>query len=168
MDENGMPGRIVNEWPEMSYTHLVSYFADGRRKEILEEGFNYTGHQYAYDATGNMVEKRGYYDGILDTMVIMSYEGQMLVDCYGTDAEGNVIYDTVVENGRITEKNYQDTDYAYGYNYEYDENGNLVAEYYKENGEAHQISMYEYTVVQVSWERAQYLQQQQQQLKSII
>jgi len=168
-DDNGMPCKIRDVWSgDMIETVSVSYFADGKIDSYQYDGLNFSGYQCAYDQKGDLSEKREYYDGIRQSTVICEYDGETLVSVRCEDPDGNVIYDTVIENGLIVERNVQDFDYPYGYRYEYDENGNLTASYFVEEGMENVTSQYTYKAVEVEYSRALYLMEQQKLIQSII
>lgn len=167
-DANGMPCKIRTEWPGGdTYSSTLTYFADGKIESEMEDGSNFTGYQYAYDQKGDLIEKREYYDGILQTSVIFKYDGEKLKDVYCENAEGELIYDCVLKNGRIMSENHYDAAYAYGYTYKYDKNGNLISKSIVMDGETQPLVEYSYKAVKVDYDRACYLQQQQKYLLSI-
>lgn len=167
-DANGMPCKIRTEWPGGdTYSSTLTYFADGKIESELEDGSNFTGYQYAYDQKGDLIEKREYYDGILQTSVIFQYDGETLTDVHCEDSKGNLIYDCQLKNGRIMSENHYDAAYAYGYTYKYDKNGNLISKSIVMDGETQPLVEYSYKAVKVDYDRAGYLQQQQKYLLSI-
>ena len=138
----------------------IAWFEDGKIKEEQEED-NYSGYQYEYDQKGDIIEKRGYYEGILQDTVYYEYNGDELFRVYCEDVEGNHTYDCRVENGVIIEKVYYDPAASYSYFYEYDENGNWIAESFLYDGELTPSSVHSYVAVEVDADRATYLLEQQ-------
>lgn len=169
-DKNGMACMIWEE-TRTENVHNLTYFEDGKLKEELlnVNESNYTGWQYEYDQKGDVVEKREYFEGILQSTVIYEYNGEELWRVYCEDPEGNHIYDCRVEGGRIIEKVVYSTDSVTGcsYRYEYDDNGNLIMEYFVIDGEVLPGTSYSYKVVEVDYERAEFLKKQQAYLVSI-
>ena len=170
-DKNGMPNMI---WEELAGSddgsvHLVKYSEGGKMTEDQYDSNTnpYSGYQYEYDQKGNLVEKREYYDGILQSTVIYEYQGSKLFRAYCEDPQGNHIYDYRVENGVIIEKVGYSSDGSFSYRYEYDANGNLVKESMLYEGELIPVTTYIYKAVEVSANRAQYLLEQQKYLTSI-
>lgn len=167
MDANGMPGKVRTVWPdgEESY-YTITYFQDGKLDSVQYSATEYTGNQYGYDAAGNMTERRSYYDGILDTTVIYEYDGETLVKAYCENVEGQLQFDTKVENGRIMEvESYLE---AYGYRFAYDENGCLTSSTFLFEGEEMPASTYTYKAMEVDYERAQYMMELQKYLLSVV
>lgn len=169
-DKNGMACMIWEE-TRTENVHNLTYFEDGKLKEELlnVNESNYTGWQYEYDQKGDVVEKREYFEGILQSTVIYEYNGEELWRVYCEDPEGNHIYDCRVEGGRIIEKVVYSTDSVTGcsYRYEYDENGNLTNETALLDGELIPIQTHTYRAVEVDADRAMYLLEQQKYLISI-
>lgn len=161
-NEMGMPCKVTHQWPgDYSYSSTLSYFMDGKIKEEQEDGSNYTGFQYDYDQKGDLIAKREYFDGMLQSVVSYVYDGETLVSVTCEDVEGNLLYDTVVDNGRIEKVNYYNEGYAYSYAYEYDSNGNIIGETYIADGESSPAVQYRYKAVEVPPDRVLCLLQQQ-------
>lgn len=161
-DAHGMPCKYTQY--EDNWT--IVWFEDGKIKEEQIED-NYSGYQYAYDQKGDLIEKRGYYEGILQDTVCYEYNGEELFRVYCVDPEGNHTYDCRVENGVIIEKVYYDPAASYSYFYEYDENGNWIAESFLYDGELTPSSVHSYVAVEVDADRATYLLEQQKYIVSI-
>lgn len=168
-DANGMACVIRTQWPEDAGNETLNlkYFEDGKLQEEQIAGSNYTGYQYAYDQAGNRTEKREYYDGILQSIVYYEYDGEQLTAAYCEDNAGSKIYECRIENGLIVEKTFLDSEEAYGYRYEYDENNNLVQTTFCFEGDETPGDQYTYEAVEVDAERAHYLLEQQKYLFSI-
>ncbi|MBP3414604.1 MAG: hypothetical protein J6L81_05355 [Clostridia bacterium] len=168
-DKNGMACMIWEETVTED-VHNLTYFADGKLKEEMlnVNESNYTGWQYEYDQKGDVIEKREYYEGILQSTVVYEYNGETLSRVYCEDPKGNHLYDCRIENGVIVEKVIHSTDSVAGcsYRYEYDSNGNLITEYMFD-GELFPMTSYSYKAVKVDAERAEYLKKQQAYLVSI-
>lgn len=168
-DENGMPRKIRTEWIEYdTYSTTLSYFADGKIEEEMSDEEEYTGYQYSYDLKGDLVEKREYYEGILQNIVICEYDGEELTAVYCEDANGTPVYEAKLENGRIVEIFSLDPDYPSAYIYAYDENGNLLSQEYMADGMRMVVSMYSYKTIEVDYDRAQYLLKQQNYILSVL
>lgn len=168
-DENGMPRKIRTEWIEYdTYCTTLSYFADGKIEYEMSDEDEYTGYQYSYDLKGDLVEKREYYEGILESIVICEYDGEELTAVYCEDADGTPVYEATLSNGRIVEKFFLDPDYPSAYMYAYDENGNLHTEEYVADGMRMVVSMYSYKTIEVDYDRAQYLLKQQDYILSLL
>lgn len=168
-DSNGMACQYRSAWPDGSgETRTLVYFLDGKLKEELYVGSNFSGYQYEYDQKGDITEKREYYDGILESIVHYEYDGETLKAVYGEDKEGNKLFDCRIENGRIIEKVCYDSETPYSYTYEYDSNGNLVKTSFIYDGEVMPGDQYSYKTVEVDYERAGYLKYQQQYLIKIV
>ena len=144
----------------------IAWFEDGKIKEV-QEGSGFSGYQYEYDLKGDITEKRGYYEGILQDTVYYEYNGEELFRVYCVDPEGNHTYDCRVENGIIIEKSFSQEAAGYTYFYEYDENGNLIKETALLDGELTPIQIHRYKAVEVDADRAMYLLEQQKYLLSI-
>lgn len=167
VDANGMPGKVRTVWPDGEETYYtITYFQDGKLDSVQYSGAQYTGNQYGYDAAGNMTERRSYYDGILDSTVIYEYDGQTLVKVYCENVEGQLQFDTKVENGRIMEV--ESHLEAYGYRFAYDENGNLTSSTFLFEGEEMPSSTYTYKAIEVDQQRAQYIMELQKYLLSVV
>ena len=166
---NGMACVLRTEWPDGigNEPRNLTYFEDGKLKEEQIAGSNYTGYQYEYDQKGDMTEKREYYDGILESIVYYSYDGETLSAVYCEDKEGNKVFECRIENGLVTEKVFFDTGSEYGYSYEYDENNNLVKTTFSYDGEIYPSEQYYYKAVEVDADRAWYLLAQQNYLLPI-
>lgn len=167
-DENGMPRRLYTLWSDntMGDDWVISWFQDGKIKEMqLKDSF--TGYQYEYDQKGDVIEKRSYYEGILEDRVCYEYNGSELWRVYSEDIEGNHIYDCRIEDGVIIEKAFLDPEASYSYFYEYDENGNWIIESFLFDGELSPASVHSYIAVEVDADRAPYLLEQQKYLLSI-
>ena len=169
-DQNGMACMIWEE-TRTEDVHSLTYYEDGKLKEEMlnVNESNYTGWQYEYDPKGDVIEKREYYEGILQSTVIYEYNGEELWRVYCEDPRGNHLYDCRVEGGRIIEKVIYSTDSIAGcsYRYEYDDNGNLIMEYFLFDGELLPGTSYFYRAVEVDYERAEFLEKQQAYLVSI-
>ena len=171
--EKNKDGMACMIWEETRTddVHNLTYLEDGKLKEELlnVNESNYTGWQYEYDQKGDVIKKCEYYEGILQSTVIYEYNGEELWNVYCEDPYGNHLYDCRVEDGRIIEKVVYDTDSVAGcsYRYEYDDNGNLIMEYFLFEGELLPGTSYFYKVVEVDYERAEFLKQQQAYLISI-
>lgn len=164
-DENGMAGCFRLQWPDgQSEDRTLAYFGDGKLKEELYTGSNYTGNQYDYDQVGNLTQKREYYDGVLFSLTCYEYDGETLVSAYGEDKEGNRLFECRVENGRIVETKHYDYGTPQSCLYKYDENGNLIETSYLIEGEKIPGEQYTYRMVEVDWQQAHYLQLQQRYL----
>jgi len=144
----------------------IDWFEDGKIKEA-QEGDNFSGFQYAYDQKGDMIEKRGYYEGILEYTVYYEYNGEELIRVYCVDPEWNHTYDCRVENGIIIEKSFSQADGGYTYFYEYDESGNLIKETALLDGELIPIQTHIYKAVEVDAEQVHFLLAQQNYLLSV-
>lgn len=169
-DNNGMACRHRVEWPDDmgGDTRTLTYYADGKLKEEQYDGSNYSGYQYEYDQKGDLIQKREYYDGILETIVYYEYDGETLNAVYCEDKTGNRLFDCRVENGLITEKICYDSESQYSYLYEYDENHNLIEMTILYDGESIPCEQYSYKTVEVDADRAWYLLSQQKYLLPII
>ena len=163
-DKNGMACMI---WEETRTENVygLTYFEDGKLKEVQMNvnEMNYTGWQYEYDRKGNITEKREYFEGILQSTVIYEYDGEELCRVYCEDPYGNCLYDCRVEDGRIVEKVIYSADGTVDCSclYEYDDNGNLITEYLVYDGECFPVSTYFYIAVEVPYQRAGFLEEQQ-------
>ena len=164
-DDNGMGGQRRTHWgdDESGETQTLTYF-DGKLKEERDP---FSSVRYEYDGEGDLIEKRTYYEDVLYSAVKYEYSGNQLtaVSCEGED--GTLLFECVVENGRITEK----ISYEYGgeerFAYRYDENGNLVEELMSYEGELFPVAVYTYRAVEVDADRAVYLLEQQKYLVSV-
>lgn len=165
-DKNGMACML---WEDEGDVLIRTYLDGGKLKEEQRNSNEtpYTGYQYEYDKNGNVINKREYYDGILQSTVIYEYKSSKLYRVYCEDPQENRIFDCRVENGVIIEKVCYSSDSSYSYRYEYDSNGNLTKETFIIDGEAVPGTTYQYKSVKVDANRAQYLQKQQQYLFSI-
>lgn len=168
-DANGMPGKYTLLWTGESdgVENLLSWTADGKLLEAQLESY-YSGLQFDYDKMGNMVQKREYYEGILQSATRYEYEGTTLIAVYGEDPEGNKLFECKVENGRVVEKLCLDAPDPYGYRYKYDGNNNLVESTFFSEGEEIPNMQYTYFAVEVTAERARFLQAQQKFLLATI
>lgn len=169
-DSNGMACRYRAELPDDSDGEIrtLTYFADGKLKEEQLVGSNFTGYQYEYNQKGDVVQKREYYDGILESVVYYEYEGEVLKAVYGEDRESNRLFDCRVENGLIMEKVCYQDDSSYSYLYKYDENNILVESAFFMEGENMPSEQYYYRAVEVEADRAWYLLAQQRYLLPIV
>lgn len=168
-DANGMPSRYGVVWYDgtIGEDRVLTWSADGKLQEE-QVGENFTGTQYAYDEQGRLLEKRDYYEGMLEDATYYAYSGNTLTACWCEIISGDKIFDCVVENGRIVEQNFYDYLVPYGYTYEYDKAGNLIQSTFIFDGESTPGTEYTYIQVQVSPERAQYLQEQQRYLHTLV
>lgn len=167
-DANGMPRSFKTQWPE-NYGNeewTLSWFQDGKIQEAQMNG-NFTGYQYAYDEKGDVTEKRGYYQGILENVTRYEYDGEELIRVYNEDAQGEHIFDCRVEHGIIIEKSFSQSAGGYAYFYEYDAKGNLVKETAIVEGETVLIQAHTYKAVEVEPERVPFLLAQQKYLLDI-
>ena len=158
----GMPCKFIQY--EENWT--LSWFEDGKIKEA-QEGSGFSGYQYEYDQKGDIIEKRGYYEGILVDTVYYEYDGSELIRVYCEDAEGNNTYACRVENGIIIEKSFSLENGGISYFYEYDEEGNLIEAICLYEGEQIPVQIHTYKAVEVDADRAAYLLQQQKYLLSV-
>ena len=167
-DANGMPSRYGTVWYDGSAgeDRILEWDRDGK---LLEDraGDAFTGTQYDYDEQGRLLERRDYYEGMLDSAVYYEYDGDTLSACWSEDSLCNKKFDCRVVGGRIVEQTFYDYSTPYGYIYEYDENGNLVRSTFVFDGEGLPGTQYTYIQVQVSPERAQYLREQQKYLMTL-
>ncbi len=167
-DANGMPRKLRVVWPDgETSSKTLTYFGDGKMESEQEDGFDYTGYQYAYDAKGDLIEKREYYDGILQSTVSYQYDGETLTNVFCEDADGTVLYDTVVEDGRVVKEQHYGAG-TYDVFYTYDEHGNLVSTAMDIDGERQPVSEYSYKAVQLDAERAYLLASQQRYVMSTV
>lgn len=172
-DKNGMACMLWGEGPGPYDGDVIlrTYLDNGNLKEeqINSNETPYTGYQYEYDQNVNMLEKREYYDGILQSTVYYEYNGSKLSRVYCEAPKGGRIYDCRVENGVIIEKVCYSSDgsSSHSYRYEYDANGNLIKETFLIDGEVLPGTTYQYKTVEVDADRAHYLKKQQQYLLSI-
>lgn len=174
-DANGMACLV---WQEFSDSYggdsgnLRTRFADGKLQEdrYCHADAPLTGYTFDYDQKGDIIEKKEYYDGKLQSTVKFEYSGEELFRVYCDDTDGVRLFECRVEGGRILEKvcyNY-DGSYSHAIFYTYDENGCLIQDTYLIDGENLPNTTYSYKAVEVSWERAQYLQMQQAELIPIV
>lgn len=168
-DANGMPCQIRTVWPGSSNSESVvlEYFPDGRIREEMYVGSEYTGFQFEYDQNGNMTQKREYYMGQLFNAVYYSYNGNEPIRIYSENGDSQMVYDCVIENGRIFEKVCYDYESPYSYFYEYDQNGCLTRQTILIDGEESPVIEYTYKAVEVDVSRVPYLQVQQDLLISL-
>ena len=162
-DVNGMPCKVETH----GENRTMVWFQDGKLKEEQYDGSNFSGVQYEYDQKGDIIEKRSYYDGILETIVYYQYEGDKLSAVYGEDRVGTLQFECLIENGRIVEASYY-TDGGYRNVYEYDQQGNLVQDWFVFEGEKTPGTQYSYKAVEVDPSRVPYLLQQQKYLIPIV
>lgn len=170
-DANGMAAKYRIQWPdgESGDIRVLTYFADGKLKEDLVEGSNFTGFQYEYDRKGDRAEKREYYEGILETVTYYEYDGETLSAVYAETKEGDKVFECRIQDGRITEKVCYEADgSSYSYLYAYDTNGNLIQTSFVFEGETLPCDIYTYKAVEVDADRAYYLQAQQAYLLDIV
>ncbi len=168
-DANGMPCKVRLQWDAETVTSTtLRYYADGKLQEAQEDGTNYTGYQYAYNAAGNLSEKREYYDGMLQSEVRCEYDGDVLSGVFCENADGEAVYECLVKNGRIAEKISYEYEYDSRVFYEYDAQGNLIKITYLADGETEAVESYSYKTIETDANHAQYLCQQQAYLLSII
>jgi len=170
-DGNGMACRIRTVWSDPSFgdTLLRTYFADGKVKEETYEGSNFTGSQYDYDAKGDLVTKRSYYDGILESEEHYEYSGETLTALYGLDPQGNKLFECRVEKGLILEKkDYENPNNSFSTLYEYDGEGNLIRSTAVMDGEQIPGEEFHYEKVELDPERAALLQMQQDLLLATV
>ncbi|MBR5135073.1 MAG: hypothetical protein IKV35_05695 [Clostridia bacterium] len=168
-DENGMPQKIRNEWDDgTSDSSTVTYSSDGKPQEILIDGSQFGGYQYAYDQAGNMIEKRCYDEGILVSAVYYQYQNGVLTQMYGEDVFSETQFECVIKNGRVTEKVFRDADGEYRYVYDYDDNGNIISERMIWDGETIPVEQYYYRAIEVDAASAPYAIAQQRYLISIL
>lgn len=167
-NELGMPCKVIIQWNDGSFSSsTLAYFMDGKLKEEMEDNSNYTGYQYEYDQKGDLIEKREYFEGILQSTVIYKYSGETLTSVHCETPEGTHIYDCVVEDGRIVQVNYPDDDYPYSFVYTYDKNGNIIRETFGVEGETFPSAEFRYKAVEVTPDRVFCLLQQQKYLINI-
>lgn len=168
-DVNGMAGQLREVWGDnYEQNRILVWDENGMLyEEQYEPGFS--GYQYDYDEDGRLIAKREYYEGLLVSTVYYSYTNDYLTDVYCEDVEGAILFDCLVENGRIIEKRYydEDGDYDYSYTYKYDANGLLTATYLVEDGESMLCETYTYRGVAVEYSRVKYLESQQKYLLAI-
>lgn len=165
-DANGMPCQSQQEGsPEI---HTITWFQDGKIKEEQYDP-NFSGYQYEYNQKGDVVQKREYYEGILECTVIYEYGGDTLKAVYSENPQGTKLYECRVKNGKIVEKvGYQeDGSVEYTVFYTYDKNGCLEKTEWLYDEERTPGSTYTYKAVKVDADRAQYLTEQQKYLLSI-
>lgn len=163
-DLEGLPGGYHIQWPEGGGDQYKLTYTDGARiTDIQYVGGNFTGTQFAYDNQGRLIEERSYYEGVLENGTYYQYakdDNGRLVNAYGEDAGGNLIFECLVEDGRITEYKYI-AEESYSRLCEYDENGNLASDAYIYDGETTPGTFYKYRAVTVDARRAMYLVCQQ-------
>ena len=165
-DANGMPTVCRADWGDgTTDTRNLAWHPNGKiQQEQYDPGFS--GYQYDYDPAGNVIEKREYFDGILQSCVYYDYNGQQLQKIFSMDAEGNTLFVCVMENGHVAERICYDMDgtYAYSYYYTYDENGNILQETMNYDGTQIPSQTFTYRAVEVDAALAPYLINQQQYL----
>ncbi len=167
-DANGMAGQVRMHWLDTDNDEIRSLtYENGKLKNDQIVGSNFSGVQYEYDQNGNRTEKREYYEGMLESVVCYEYAGQTLKAVYCESNFGSRIYECRIQNGRITQKVYLDTDTEYGYRYTYDDNGNVAAVTFYSGDETIPGDQYFYQAVEVDADRAPYLLEQQKYLLSI-
>lgn len=169
-DANGMPQRTWIQWPDGAAGDIwdLTYFEEGKLLEKQLADSSYTGCQYTYDFLGNRTETREYYEGILQTAIYCEYLEEELKAAYCVDQAGNTIFECRIQDGRVVEKIFADSETTYGYLYEYDENGNLVQTSFYYDGETIPGDQYIYMAVEVDADRAKYLIEQQKLLIFIV
>ena len=145
---------------------ILSWFEDWKIKEAQEEN-DFTGYQYEYDQKGDIVEKRGYYEGILQDTIYFEYDGSTLSRVYCVDFTGAEIYELGIKNGVIVEKIFSAEAGDLVYSYEYDENGYLIQENCISEGQMTPVQIHTYKAVEVDAECANYILAQQNYLLSI-
>ena len=161
-DANGMPCRRRVLWAYGDeFSQVLTFFADGKPESVLDGSDPTTGFRYYYDNKGDLIRREELYEGEAYNTVFYEYEGETLTAVYARDAQGNLVFDSVLENGRILEKNYYDSGEPYAYRFEYDAFGNLVGELFVMDGETLPGVQYHYEPVEVSQDRAWYLIEQQ-------
>lgn len=160
-DLEGMPSSYGKDWGDSRDAFTISYFEDGKIREIQLSNGQFTGYQFEYDQRGAMIEQRLYYEGILDEAVYYEYDGEQLVAVHCEDKSGNTIYTCQVENGLILSYNYAEGRGESTRICEYDANGNMVADSYLYDGETIPGTFYTYRAVEVDYARANYLMVQQ-------
>ena len=159
---NGMSCKVRTEYMSGDIEQIIlEYFEDGKIKEQKYTYADYCGFQYEYDNKGDLIEIREYYDGLLEEMVRYEYDGETLKSVYCENANGDLIYDCKIENGRIVKEIHNDSSEEYCFNYKYDENGNLIESTFEMSGEITPSYTYEYETIKVDSERAMYLYYQQ-------
>lgn len=164
-DTNGMPGEVRLQWKSGdTYSNILKFHQDGKLESVMEKNSNYSGVQYEYNEKGDRSEIREYYEGILQSTVIYQYENGLLKSIHCEDPEGNLIYDTRLENGVIAEKIYDEGEDAYRYSFKYDELGYLTERYFELDGELLPEAEYSYREVEVEYDRLWYLLEQQKYL----
>lgn len=165
-DANGMACVIRSQWPGESDNEIrnLTYFENGKLKQEQIAGSNYSSYQYEYDQTGNRTETREYYDGILQSVVFYTYDGELLTAAYCEDSTGNKVFECRVVDGLVMEKIFLGYDSEYGYRYEYDEKNNLIQTTVYMEGENLPGDQYVYAAVEVDADRARYLLEQQKYL----
>ena len=170
LDSHGMAGKFRMLWEDddEGEIHTLVWFEDGKLSEE-QYSADFSGHQYEYNAKGDVTEKREYFEGILFATTYYEYDDSGLQRAYYTDADGLMWYEWLAENGRITEKICYEEDgtKAYTYQYTYDENGNLTQEMISYEEEIFLSSAYTYKAVEVTASRAQYIIRQQEYLLSL-
>ena len=167
-DANGMAGYVYDDWGEDRGEGMrLTHFADGKRKEFLLEGSNFSGCQYEYDLKGDITEKREYWEGILENTVYYEYDGEELIRVYCALPDGENVFSCRVIDGRIIEKVVYSEEGGYSYFYTYDENGNLTQVEFLCEGERSISETFVYRAVEVDFDRAGYLRHQQNALISV-
>jgi len=168
-DEHGMAGQCRTQWGggDSGETQLMAYFSGGKLKEQRYPGTSFSGTRYEYDQKGNVLEKREYYEDALYASVKYEYQGDVLTAISCKSAEGELLFECVLDKGRITGK----TCYEYGgevcYIYKYDQNGNLSEVMLSMDGELFPSGIHTYKAVEVDADRAMYLLEQQRYLLGI-
>lgn len=168
-DANGMPSRYGTVWYDGSAgeDRVLVWDQDGKLMEDRAVGV-FTGTQYDYDEQGRLLERREYYEGMLDRIVYYEYRDDTLSACWCEDSLCSKVFECRVINGFIVEQTFYDYTTPYGYLYEYDQNGNLARSTFMFDGEGLPGTQYTYIQVQVSPERARYLQEQQKFLMTLV
>ena len=161
-NDNGMACKIRTEYISGDIENIIlEYNEDGRIKEKKYTYAEYCGFQYEYDDKGNLTEIREYYDGILENMICYEYDNKTLKSVHCEDANGETVFDCVIENGRIIKEIHDSDSDEYSFNYKYDQNGNLIESTFEMDGEVTPSYTYEYETIEVDSESAMYIMQQQ-------
>lgn len=168
-DANGMAKMLWETWNDGSgNVMVVTYGSDGRWQEGKYDEGSFTGTQCSYDDNGRLTEMREYADGVLQSTEYREYKDGVLFRLWCETPQGDHLYDCRVENGVILEKAVNGPYGAYSYFYAHDDQGNLIEEVFSEAGESFVRETHKYKAVEVSYERAQYLLKQQEQLRNIV
>lgn len=158
-NKNGLPSTIIQKDGEEAFSVAIRYDADGNVIEFnaMDSTGNGSKTRYFYDSNGNMTKEVEtiFYDGEIDSVNTLEYvydENNYLIKKYDIDSLGeketyiyeNNIYGDVIKEFYLYEGGTSIYERTTLYDYEYDENGNMLKKYSISDGSYYLVCEYAY------------------------